>query len=376
MRYKILFISSWYPNKLEPTNGNFVQRHAEAVALEHDVEVLHAIGDFHQREHYVFDEKKINGIKTLIVYYKKTRFAPLNFWRRMKAYYKGFQRVQQPNLVHANVLQNTMLFAVWLKKRKGIPFVISEHWSGLLVENQSRLSLVKKWIAQYIAKNTEYILPVSHILAKGIKKLEVKNTLVVGNVVDTDLFSLVKKESEKVVFLHISNLIKIKRCESIIRVASRLYQKYPYFELHIGGDGDVNGLRETLAEYHSQDFTKIFGEITHQEVAKKMQNADCFLIFSDFETQSCTILESFSTGTPVIATNVGGIPEIVSEKRGILVEKGDEKGLFKAMESVLLKKINFGNQEEIRNYAVQHFSKEKVCEQFSSIYHQVLSSTS
>ncbi|MBC7555687.1 MAG: hypothetical protein H7195_01860, partial [Chryseobacterium sp.] len=46
MKHKILFISAWFPNKLEPTNGNFVQRHAEASALYNNVEILHAVGDF------------------------------------------------------------------------------------------------------------------------------------------------------------------------------------------------------------------------------------------------------------------------------------------------------------------------------------------
>ena len=73
MRYKILFISSWFPNKLEPTNGNFVQRHAEAVSQLHDVEILHSIGDSMQKETYLFDDKIINRIRTVIVYYKNSK---------------------------------------------------------------------------------------------------------------------------------------------------------------------------------------------------------------------------------------------------------------------------------------------------------------
>ena len=69
MRYKILFISSWFPNKLEPTNGNFVQRHAEAVARLHDVEILHSIGDATQKQTYIFDDQISNGIRILIACY-------------------------------------------------------------------------------------------------------------------------------------------------------------------------------------------------------------------------------------------------------------------------------------------------------------------
>ena len=118
---KILFLSSWFPNKLEPTNGNFVQRHAEAVAMKHDVEILHTIGDFDQKETYIFDDKVINGIRTLIIYYKNSKNPIQNFIRRMKAYKLGFAKMQKPDLVHANVLHNNMLFAVYLKKKFKIP---------------------------------------------------------------------------------------------------------------------------------------------------------------------------------------------------------------------------------------------------------------
>ena len=97
-----------FPNKLEPTNGNFVQRHAEAVSLLHDVEVLHAIGDFNQKEKFVFDDEMINGIRTLIVYYKNSKNPLQNFLRRMKAYQLGFKKMQKPDLVHGNVLHNNM----------------------------------------------------------------------------------------------------------------------------------------------------------------------------------------------------------------------------------------------------------------------------
>jgi glycosyltransferase involved in cell wall biosynthesis len=81
--------------------------------------------------------------------------------------------------------------------------------------------------------------------------------------------------------------------------------------------------------------------ISSQEVANKMKNANCFVLFSDYENQPCVILESFATGIPVIAPRVGGIPEIVEENRGILVEKADEKALFEAMKNVLEDKIAF-----------------------------------
>ena len=372
-RFKVLFISSWFPNKLEPTNGNFVQRHAEAVSLLYDVEILHAIGDSTQNEKFIFDDKVINGIRTLIVYYKNSKNPLLNFYRRMKAYQLGFKRVEKPDLVHGNVLHNNMLFAVYLKKKYKIPFVITEHWSVFQEVNHFKISEISKISARIIAGKASYILPVTQNLIFGLRKLKIFTSMkVIGNVVDTEIFNFEKRQSQNFTFLHVSNLIPLKNPDKIIQAAVKLYNENFKFSLEIGGDGDVDMLNSLIREYNAESYIKTFGMISSQEVANKMKNANCFVLFSDYENQPCVILESFATGIPVIAPRVGGIPEIVEENRGILVEKADEKALFEAMKNVLEDKIAFENSEVIRSYVVDNFSKQKIAEQFSEIYNKVL----
>lgn len=372
MRYKILFISSWFPNKIEPTNGNFVQRHAEAVSQLHHVEILHAIGDTEQKEKYVFDEQLINGLKTLIVYYKNTQNPLLNFLRRMNAYKKGFAKMQKPDLVHANVLYNSMLFAVYLKIKFKIPFVVTEHWSGFLKINRSKTSKSKIFISKKIAGFASYILPVSKYLLNDLKEIGFKNKMeVIGNVVDTDLFHLKKTEKKKFTFLHISNLIQLKNPEKIIAVANRLYKEFPDFELQIGGDGDVETLNKLIKECKAENFIQTFPMITLREVSDKMRESNGFILFSDYENFPCVLLECLSTGTPVIATKVGGIPEIINEKNGILISK-NENELYEAMKNVLQKKILFDNPENLHRYIENNFSMKIIAQKFDEIYRKVL----
>lgn len=372
MKYNILFISSWFPNKIEPTNGNFVQRHAEAVSQLHHVEILHAIGDKEQKEKYVFDEQPINGIKTLIIYYKNTQNPLLNFLRRMNAYKKGFTKMQKPDLVHANVLYNSMLFAVYLKLKFKIPFVVTEHWSGFLKINQSKISKSKIFIAKKIGGFASYILPVSKYLLNDLKKTGFKNKMeVIGNVVDTNLFHLKKSKNKKFTFLHISNLIKLKNPYKIITVANRLYKEFPDFELQIGGDGDVETLNKLIKESNAENFIKTFPMITSQEVSNKMRSSNCFILFSDYENFPCVLLESLSTGTPVIATKVGGIPEVVNEKNGILISNSEEE-LYEAMKQVLLKKADFDEPEVLHQNVENFFSMKIIAQKFDEIYRKVL----
>lgn len=372
MRYKILFISSWFPNKLEPTNGNFVQRHAEAVSLKNDVEILHCIGDSAQNKKFIFDDQIINGVRTLVVYYKNTKNPLLNFSRRMTAYKKGFAMMQKPDLVHANVMQQSMLFAVYLKKMQKIPFVITEHWSGFLNINRAKLSKVQLLISKFIAKNSSYILPVSQYLLNDLRDLGFQNKMkVVQNVVDTNLFKVKDETSENFTFLHISNLIQLKNPYKILNAALKLREKHQNFTLEIGGDGDLENLNEIIIKNKAESFVKTFSILTLKEVSEKMRKSNCFILFSDYENFPCVLLESLSSGTPAIATKVGGITEIIDDKNGILISNSEEQ-LYDAMESVLLKSQNFASPKELHQFVENNFSMEKIAEKFTNIYNEIL----
>ncbi|PKF72960.1 glycosyltransferase [Chryseobacterium sp. PMSZPI] len=369
---KILFISSWFPNKLEPTNGNFVQRHAEAVALLHDVEILHAIGDPSQKEQFIFDDSVNNGIRTLIVYYKGSKSSVLNFKNRMLAYKKGFLKLQKPDLIHGNVLHNSMLFAVYLKGKYKIPFVISEHWADFLEVNRASLSFTSLLIARFIANKASYLLPVSEILMKDLKDLKIgKKFRVIGNVVDTDLFFPQNDQNDTFIFLHISNLVSLKNPDKMIEVAVRLRKEFQNFEFHIGGDGDIESLQQIIETYNAQEYIHVFGELSHKEVAEKMRRSDCFVLFSDYESFCCVLPESLSSGVPVIATNVGAIPEVVGENHGILIDKSEEK-LYTAMKEMLCRQYTSYSKEELHGYVVERFSLSKIAEEFNKVYKSVI----
>lgn len=373
MKHKILFISSWYPNKLEPTNGNFVQRHAEAAAIHNKVEVLHAIGDFNQKEKYIVNDQLINNLRTLIVYYNNSGNSFTNFYRRMSAFKKGFNLLNKPDLIHANVHHNSMLFAVYLKKKYRIPFVITEHWTALQSEAFDNTSSRFKRIAKFIGNHASVVLPVSKNLQSGLEKIGIASTMeVISNVVDTSVFKIIEKKNKTFNFLHISTLIDRKKPLEIIKTAVKLHEKYPYFTLSIGGDGDLQPLTALISELKATSFIQTFASLTYAEVAHKMQQSNCFILFSENETQGCVILESYACGKPVIATKVGGVPEFVNSRQGILIEKNNSEELYLAMGKMLNKEITFDTPENLRSYVLNEFSKEIIGNKFTETYNSVL----
>ena len=97
------------------------------------------------------------------------------------------------------------------------------------------------------------------------------------------------------------------------------------------GDGPLySSLKDYVTEIGLSDLVWMAGD--RDDVAELMQLMDVFVLPSLAEGISNTVLEAMATGLPVIATNVGGNPELISEgENGRLVKVGDEEGLAEAI---------------------------------------------
>ena len=68
-KLSVLFLCGWYPSRVLPTNGDFIQRHAEAVALKHQVTIMHIVTDKNLIKNLEIKSDVINGVKTLFKNY-------------------------------------------------------------------------------------------------------------------------------------------------------------------------------------------------------------------------------------------------------------------------------------------------------------------
>ena len=83
------------------------------------------------------------------------------------------------------------------------------------------------------------------------------------------------------------------------------------------------------------------------------------------------LLESLSAGTPAIATKVGGIPEIINDRNGVLISTNEDE-LYEAMKKILLKQTEFDHPKKLHQYVEDHFSIKTIGEKFDKIYREVL----
>ena len=392
---KILFISSWYPNRNAPTYGIFVKRHAQAVSLSNNLAVLYVCSDNNlSNKKYDITENKEDNVYTIIVYYKKvTVFIPLishfiKAIRYFKAYRLGYQKIKnhygKPDLVHANILFPSGIIALYLKWFYKVPYLVTENWTGYLPSDGSYKGFFRKLITKSIAVNANYLTPVSLDLQKAMQDHGFRsNYEIVPNVVDVNLFypeknlptgQAGKSRKEKKRMIHVSAMDDPqKNISGIIRVIKKVAEKRNDFELFIVGDGEYKSSLETLAQQLGLLNKIIFfkGLKLKEELAQLIRRSDFFVLFSNYENLPCVVLESLASGLPVIVTRIGGTPEHISGKMGIIVEPKDEASLEKAIHHMLDHYSEY-DPEYLRAYATKKFSYESVAEQFNKIYDKMI----
>src|SRR5690606_15441560 len=131
----------------------------------------------------------------------------------------------KPDIVHLHVGMKAGIIAKWIYKEYNIPYLLTEHWTGFLSEAKpslNDLSLYFQIRYRNIIKNASSISVVSKHLDKNIKNFYPNiSTVIIPNVLDVSLFKPEKKEvSEKIKFIHISNLTYQKNAENIIDAVS------------------------------------------------------------------------------------------------------------------------------------------------------------
>lgn len=349
---KVLFLSAWYPTTQDTMAGLFVQKHAEAVSRQGvDVQVLYS---------------PAIGIKWIIDIYSG--------WKNLRS------KWGKPDIVQMNVLDKNGLIALWLKWRYGTPYIIVEHWSGYLTANFSFREGWHGWLMRKIAKQASCILPVSQILENAMKQCGItnQNWQRIHNVVDDFFYqpivplTISQKPTNKFRLLHVSCFDeKAKNIQGLLRAVRKVAEQRQDFELVLVGNGidyeqDVAYAQELKFPEGMLMFT---GEQTPYEVAQWMQQSDCFVLFSRYETFAIVLAEAVATGTPFISTHTAGIAAEFPPQCGITIPSENEQALISAIIDIMNNR-NIYSTQSIRLYG-KKYSYEPIGKQLSNLYKQI-----
>lgn len=381
-RKKILVLASWYPSRVKPFLGTFVQRQAEAAAKYANMAALFVISDPDMKTEYEVESKIINEVFTVNVYYKQAAHPFRKYRKLFKAYKAGWNHVLKhfgkPDLIHLNILWPAGLFVYYLKKVLGYKYIITENWTGYLESDGAfqRSGLLKRTFTRIIGQNAEMITPVS----EDLKNAMIENGLgskyeVVFNVVDTDLFKpgIKSNNGNKFTFLHVSTTHdEQKNISGMLQAVKAFSEQNSNFELNIISESDFS-IHEKTAERLGILNKYVFFKNAKQAkgIAEEMKKSDCFLLFSNYENLPVVILEAMACGLPVISSTAGGVPEHITSEYGLLVPPGDSVALTQAMGSMINNRKKY-DSDKIRSYALKHFSYEEVGKRFHEVYKKVI----
>lgn len=203
---------------------------------------------------------------------------------------------------------------------------------------------------------------------------------VIPNFIDTERFYRRDKEHFKQalcpdgekVLVHVSNFREAKRAPEVVRVFHRLLEEGFDLKLLLVGDGPDRVPTEHLArELGVHGDLRFLGK--QEPVEEILSIADVFLMPSGSETFGLAALEAMACDVPVVASDIGGLPELVADgETGYLCPLGDIDAFTERTARLL---SNDEHQAEMaaaaRRRAVEHFDLEKIVPQYEAYYERV-----
>ena len=376
----MLFLSSWYPNRILPKNGNFVRRHAQAVTKFAAVASLHVISDEVVKEVEI-EAQELNGVYEVIVYYpKSSKWRPDKKYRRLlEAHRRGYAHILEAwgaiDITHLNVIYPAGLFALELKEKYGIPYIISEHWTAFLKVNPYEFKVYERYFIRQIGKQASALCPVSDDLKNAFVDFGFEGPFhTIPNVVDTELFAHADRDTrDGIKILHVSTFKdNHKNISGLLRVIGRLRKERNDF--HITMVGNRFGTKyDTLIQSLglTDDTLTILPVVPLADIARMMQEKHFFVLFSNYENLPCVISEAHCTGMVVVGSDVGGTREMISDRNGYIVEARDEDALYEKL-TLVMDGYGLYNTMEISRTAALRYGYDPVGKAFLDLYDKVL----
>lgn len=234
----------------------------------------------------------------------------------------------------------------------------------------------KKSIA-YLINNSECVIVLSEIWMEFIKShFKPKNLIILNNPIELPIINQDSNfvDSKLTHFLFLGRIVESKGIFDLINV---LYENRVYYrnklKLSVGGDGEFEKLKYFIISNQMQDMIEYIGWVDGCKKKNSLSSCNTLILPSYFEGSPISILEAMSYGKAIIATNVGGIPEIVQDGvNGFLIRPGDTLALKEKIDFMISNKecsLSMGHKsrEIIYKYDVL-----EVIKQMESLYQEML----
>ncbi|RQD76766.1 MAG: glycosyltransferase family 4 protein [Candidatus Syntrophonatronum acetioxidans] len=360
---KVLLISNMYPSKKYPAYGSFVQ---ETVRGLEELEGMEC--------QVVAISEREAGLKKNLLKYSRL-FLDTGKALLFSSY----------DLVNAHYIFPTGFLALPAALLRGKPLVVTSHGGDVRL---GKKNAPLKALTSLVLHKARRVVAVSHYLARELEgefSLPREKIEVINCGVDTDKFfprprekalaelGLNPRPKEEKIILFVGNLIELKGLMPLLRAFASISPSLPQARLVLVGEGP---LKERLLQEASslgiKDRVTFTGPLPHHRIPTWMSAAHLFVLPSYQEGFGLVALEALACATPVVASRVGGLPEVVTHERdGLLVPPGEEKALAEKI-LLLLKdeKLHGEFSSRARDSALGHDFKRQI-KRLGGVFHSL-----
>jgi len=213
-------------------------------------------------------------------------------------------------------------------------------------------------LTSWCLRNAAGVICVSKDLEQRSRKLGAKQTHVIPTPLDVSVFSRRRQPDRQQRLVTVANLIPLKGIDILIRAL----HNGPTVKLIVIGDGPERERLEKLSrELKLENYVTFTGFISQEKLAEHLQSSNIFVLPSLSEGVPRSILEAMACGMFVIATRVGGVPDVVTDgKNGLLVQPNDAKALSEAIRWALADPQRLAAVGETNRIAAQRYDVEVI----------------
>jgi N-acetyl-alpha-D-glucosaminyl L-malate synthase BshA len=208
-----------------------------------------------------------------------------------------------------------------------------------------------------------------------------KDIQVIHNFVDVERFSrkpidafrkVIAPNGERII-LHASNFRKVKRVQDVIKVFQAVNLQKPSKLLLVGDGPERPGAEEMCREMGICDDVRFVGK--QQDMEEIMAVADLFLLPSEYESFGLAALEAMAAGAPVVASNAGGLPQIIEQGVcGFMADVGDVESMANYALDILLQDNRLNQFKEAARAKAKQFDIHNIIPEYETLYKQVADS--
>ena len=348
---RIAVVTAHYPSSGEPTRGRPAYQTLRVLSCQCEVEVFYPHAAYppllkpRSRTYDLFDHAyTLPGVTAHYYDYPVVPLAsrPFNGWVAGRALLPHVKRFN-PDLVFSYCLYPDGYAGLTVAKALSVPFAAMGVGSDVhSIHDRFSLKHTKT-----LLREADLLLAISGDLRERMIALgappEKTRTVISGS--DPEVFHVrdraaarvqlgINPSAEAVVFIGRMDLRKGLR--ELVEAASSIHARRPNLHAYLVGDGpDAPLVESAIADHQAGSFIHLLPGCGFDQVAIWMAAADLVTLPSYMEGCPNVILEALACGRPVVATNVGGIPEIMSDACGRLVPPRDSAALALALDAVL-----------------------------------------